>query len=267
MATLVAWLYLDYILNKGTKKGRISLSETRSSSKEILQLVQRQAFSEEIDSSSEARPVNCQSKLANLLRVLTKGTSRVGGVIRHTSKTLEAAHSTLLPNDHPVPSLPWNPGSRRSWTCSFHQTSNARIIQARSLLHHFLRKCIDYRNRNEPPMKQLIADMPKERLTPYDQPFTYMGVDFFRPFYVKRGRGRDEIYGCLFTCLTSRTVHTEDVRSLETDTFIQALLGLISNLEWPKEFWVTMAQTSLEWAKKFATVSVDSVMETLIRSW
>ena len=68
-------------------------------------------------------------------------------------------------------------------------------------------------------------------------PFTYMGVDFFRPFYVMRGRGRDKIYGCLFTCLTSRTVHIEDVRSLETDAFIQALLGFLSNLEWPKEFW------------------------------
>ncbi|KAK2547658.1 hypothetical protein P5673_032315 [Acropora cervicornis] len=66
-------------------------------------------------------------------------------------------------------------------------------------------------------MKQLIADLPKERLTPYDQPFTYMGVDFFRPFYVKRGRGRDKIYGCLFTSLTSRTVHIEDSRPLTTD--------------------------------------------------
>ena len=63
MATLVAWLlrFVDYILNKGTKKGRISLSEIRSSFKEILQLVQRHAFSEEIDSLSEARPVKCQS--------------------------------------------------------------------------------------------------------------------------------------------------------------------------------------------------------------
>ena len=192
---------------KARKKGRISLSEIRSSSKEILQLVQRQVFSKEIDSLSEARPVKCQSKLANLFRLLTEGTLRVGGIIRHTSITLEAAHRTLLPNDHPVPSLPWNPGSLRSWTCSFHQTSSVWIIQARTLLHHDLRKCIDYRKRNEAPMKQLIADMPKERLTPYDQPFTYMGVDFFRPFYVKRGRGRDEIYGYLFTCLISRTVH------------------------------------------------------------
>ncbi|KAK2547663.1 hypothetical protein P5673_032321 [Acropora cervicornis] len=41
-----------------------------------------------------------------LERGTSKGTLRVGGIIRHTSITLEAAHRTLLPNDHPVPSLP-----------------------------------------------------------------------------------------------------------------------------------------------------------------
>ena len=104
LLTLVAWLlrFVDHIQNKGTKKGRISLSEMRSSSKKILQLVQRQAFSEEIDSLSEGRPVKRQSKLANLLPVLIKGTLRVRGRIRHAPITFEAAHPTLLAKDHPV---------------------------------------------------------------------------------------------------------------------------------------------------------------------
>ena len=82
---------------------------------------------------------------------------------------------------------------------------------------HVLRKCIDCRKRNEAPPKQLMADLPKKRLTPYDPPFTYTGVDFFGPFYVKRGRGTNKVYGCLFICFTSRAVHIEDVSSLETE--------------------------------------------------
>ena len=74
----------------------------RSSSKKIVQLVQRQAFSEEIDSLSEGRPVKCQSKLANLLPVLIEGTLRVGGRIRHAPITFEAAHPMLLPKEHPI---------------------------------------------------------------------------------------------------------------------------------------------------------------------
>ena len=36
---------------------------------------------------------------------------------------------------------------------------------------------------------------------------------------VKRGRGTEKVYGCLFTCFTSPAVHIEDVSSLETDSF------------------------------------------------
>ena len=34
-------------------------------------------------------------------------------------------------------------------------------------------------------MQQLMADVPKECLIPFEPPFTYTGVDFFGPFHVK----------------------------------------------------------------------------------
>ena len=76
-------------------------------------------------------------------------------------------------------------------------------------------------------MQQLMADLPKERLIPYEPAFTYTGVDFFGPFFVKRGRGSEKIYGCVLTCFISRAVHIEDVSSLETDTFMRALRRFI----------------------------------------
>ena len=45
------------------------------------------------------------------------------------------------------------------------------------------------------------------------------------------------MYGCLFTCLTNCAVHIEDVSSLETDAFIQALRRFISNRGCRKEIW------------------------------
>ena len=59
----------------------------------------------------------------------------------------------------------------------------------------------------------------------------------FGPSHVKRGRSAEKVYGCLFTCFTSRAVHIEDVSSLETDSFIQALRRFISNRGYPKEIW------------------------------
>ena len=41
-----------------------------------------------------------------------------------------------------------------------------------------------------PKMNQQMGDLPNLRLTPYEPPFTYCDVDYFGPFYVKRGRGR-----------------------------------------------------------------------------
>ena len=228
-----------------------------------MQLVQRQAFSEEIDSLSEGRPVKCQSKLANLLPVLIEGTLRVGGRIRHAPITFEAAHPMLLPKDHPISSLIVHYYHELlGHTGREHVLSAMRqhfwIIQARSLVRHVLRKCIACRKRNEAPMKQLMADLPKERLTPYDPPFTYTGVDFFGPFHVKRGRGTDKVYGCLFTCFTSRAVHIEDVSLLETDAFIQSLRRFISNSGCPKEIWSDNASNFAE---------ADKEIRDCIRQW
>ena len=73
-----------------------------------------------------------------------------------------------------------------------------------------------------------MANLPKERLTSGDPPFTNVGVDYFGPFYVRQGRSNVKRYGCLFTCLVVRAVHIEVVNSLDTDSFINALRRFIN---------------------------------------
>ena len=72
-----------------------------------------------------------------------------------------------------------------------------------------------------------MADLPKERITP-SPPFTYSGVDYFGPFYIKQGRKDVKRYGVLFTCLASRAVHIETADTLETDSFINALRRFVA---------------------------------------
>ena len=70
LQTLVAWLmrFVDYIDNKnGTlKSARISIPEMWKSIEEIVQMVQRQYFSEEIDWLTDRRQVKGHSKHSNL---------------------------------------------------------------------------------------------------------------------------------------------------------------------------------------------------------
>ena len=72
-------------------------------------------------------------------------------------------------------------------------------------------------------MGNLLADRLSKEL-----PFTYCGVDIIGPFLVKDSQKTQKRYGVMFTCLSSRAVHTEATSNLTTDSCIQALIRLIS---------------------------------------
>ena len=56
--------------------------------------------------------------------------------------------------------------------------------------------------------------------------FRNIGVDFFGPMSVKERRSDVKVYGCLFTCTSTRACHLELVDELSTH-FIMALKRLI----------------------------------------
>lgn len=73
-----------------------------------------------------------------------------------------------------------------------------------------------------------MADLPVERVTPDEPPFTNVGVDFFGPFEVKRGRSLIKRYAVIFTCLNIRAVHLEMAHTLNTDSCINAIRRFIA---------------------------------------
>ena len=68
-----------------------------------------------------------------------------------------------------------------------------------------------------------MADLPSERLDDQSSLFTHVGMDYFSPFEVKILRRSMKRWCCLFTCLTTRAVHIEVVRSLDTDSCLVTL--------------------------------------------
>ena len=73
-----------------------------------------------------------------------------------------------------------------------------------------------------------MGDLPPDRVTPGGPEFASVGVDYFSPIAVKKGREREKRYGCLFTCLSSRAVNIEVVESLETDSVYQLPTAIYS---------------------------------------
>ena len=81
-----------------------------------------------------------------------------------------------------------------------------------------------------------MQSLPKDRLQ-VASPFTKVGVDYFGPIMVKHSRKHEKRYGCVFTCLVTRAVHLEVARSLETDSFINALRRFVGRRGLPSDIY------------------------------
>ena len=88
--------------------------------------------------------------------------------------------------------------------------------------------CIPCRRNRAKVMQQKMADLPADRLRPDEPPFTRVGIDYFGPLEVKRGRSIVKTYGVMFTCLAIRAVHIEKADSLSTDSCIAAIRRFIA---------------------------------------
>ena len=109
------------------------------------------------------------------------------------------------------------------------------IVNASSVVRKVLSKCFSCRRRQGPFCEQKMADLPVDRVTPGQPPFTSVGIDCFGPLQVRRGRSLVKRYGVIFTCLSIRAVHIEVAHSLETDSFLMALRRFIARRGQVKE--------------------------------
>ena len=80
-----------------------------------------------------------------------------------------------------------------------------------------------------------MASLPKCRVTAYESPFTYVGIDMFGPLLIKQGRSTPKRWGCIFTCMVTRAIHLEVTPSLETDDFINTSHQFCARRGTPKE--------------------------------
>ena len=212
-----------------------------------MRVVQRECFHEEYVALKGGGQVKSNSKLANLSPILVNDVIRVGGRIHRAPIAFEAAHPVVLPKSHPVSTLIVRYYHHiLGHSGREHVLSAVRqcywILRARSLVRQVLNKCVSCRKRNAPAMQQVMADLPAERLVPYQPPFTYTCLDFFGPFHVKLGRNLVKVYGCIFVCFNSRAIHIEDVGSLETERLFKHYADSFQCVEVLRKYGRTMGR-------------------------
>lgn len=122
-------------------------------------------------------------------------------------------------------------------TCLNEIRQHFYIPRLRVELKKVRRNCQFCKNSASSPVIPEMSGLPKARLSPFTRPFSYVGIDYFGPFYVKVARHQEKRWGVLFTCLTIRAVHIEIAHTLTTDSCIMAIQNFVARRGTPLEIY------------------------------
>ena len=215
-----------------TKNMKLTVEELNRAETAVFKYVQMTHFSRELLDLSKQRYVAKSSPLHNLDPRISEGLIRIGGRLKNAQIPDDAKHQILLPKDYFISTLLIRYHHRisahggRNYVLSLLR-KRYWIIKGNSAVCRVLKDCLDCRRKFGPVGAQKMSDLPDDRVVSEKPPFTNVGVDYFGPFEVKRGRSIVKRYGCIFTCLSIRAVHIEIANSLDTDSFIDALRRFI----------------------------------------
>ena len=217
------WLRLKQILlgKKFMPSKYLNASELEAAEKALLIFAQGSFSQEQLQSMEKLSPVKMDGLIV------------VGGRLFNSPIDVYAKHQILLPANHHITDLIIRHFHLHSGHGGIERTlAETRqkywITKGRSLIRKIIRNCMTCQRYKAPQETQLMADLPEDRVTPNEPPFSNTGVDYFGPFAVKRGRSEVKRYGCIFTCMSTRAVHIEVAHSLDTDSFINALQRFIA---------------------------------------
>ncbi|CAC5421233.1 unnamed protein product [Mytilus coruscus] len=111
----------------------------------------------------------------------------------------------------------------------------------------------------------LMPPLPQKRVNE-SAPFTYTGVDYFGPIFVKSDTGSKKVWVCLYTCLVVRVIHMELMQDMSAEEFLLGFRRFITRWGSPKPInsdngsQFKLASNTLEEA--WNGVTVDSDVQT-----
>ena len=244
-----AWInrFVGNCQRKGT--GRISreltVDEPQQAEIQLLKQTQRTEFPEEWKSLAQGRPLPASSKLLGLKPKLDDdGLVRSDGRLKNARfLSYDVRYPVILPRKCWLTNLiikdAHEKGNHAFGTNQTLATLSVRywIISAREAIREWERECAECRRLKARTAQQIMA--PLARLQTSLKAFTRTAVDFGGPFITIQGRGkrREKLYLCLFTCLATRAVHLEIAFGLDTDSFLNAFYRMTSRRGLPEEMF------------------------------
>ena len=201
--------------------------------------VQARHYGQEIGVLTKGGKLDASSSLTRLGPVMKEGVLVVPGRLSNAHLPEQAKAPVILPSQHQaVEALVRHVHEKTAHSGQEYVLAELRrrywVVGGSSLVKRVLANCLQCKKRRARPCSQQEADLPPDRVTPGEPAFSSVGVDYFGPIPVKRGRGQEKKYGCLFTCLATRAIHIEVADTLGADSFINCLQRFMARRGEPK---------------------------------
>ena len=239
----------------------------------IVRFVQKKHYSSEL-AALKSGGVKKSSQLYKLDPIAIDDVLRVGGRLSRSALPVETKHPAILPKESHVSKLilqhVHNKVGHRGRN---HMLSTLRrqywIPHANAAARKIISECVICLKQRQRPGEQKMSDLPVDRVTADAPPFTHVGLDYFGPIEVKKGRSLVKRYGALFTCLTCRAVHLEVAHSLNTDSCINAIRRFICRRGQVKEIrtdnGTNFVSTNRELKQAIAELNHSKIQKSLMQ--
>ncbi|XP_061164552.1 uncharacterized protein LOC133173588 [Saccostrea echinata] len=183
------------------------------------------------------------------------------GIIRYIGRLEDAQLSegartpTRLPGKNHVMGLIIDYINKKSFHVGVSQTLSLVsqenwIPQGRFEVKRILQKCTVCKRFEGGPYKMPhMPPLPMQRVSE-SAPFTYTGVDYIGPVFIKTGTGSKKKWFCVLTCLIVRAIHLELMQETSTEQFLLGLRRFIAR-----------------WGKPKLIISDDMVLNSNLQAW
>ena len=197
-----------------------------------------------------------------------KGLWRCGGRLQNADLPFSTKHPVLLPRKHPFTTLVVHDAHQRVGHNGVKETlTEVRqrywVVKGRSFIRATIHRCTTCKKHEGSPFTGPPPPPLPEFRIKEDPAFTYTGVDFAGPLFVRNGSssGSSKVWICLFTCLVTRAIHLDIVSDLSTTTFIRCLKRFAARRGLPRKFLSDNGKTFRAAAKFLGVVFKDETVQ------
>ena len=230
--------YCLRFINKMRKKSgdsqSLTVAELVAAEQLLIKHAQNTGFADDLELLRRNKVLSKSSKLRHLDVFLDdNGLIRVGGRMKHGAVALEIKHPVVMPKENQISDLIVQHCHKkiahqgRGMTTNEVRNEGFWVQGLSSKVATLVYKCVICRKLRASCQQQKMGELPSECVEAGPL-FTYVAVDYFGPFRIREGRRDVKRYGVLFVCLNSRAIHIEVAKTLETDSFINALRRFLS---------------------------------------